>query len=380
LIKSLAWIDSGIIAFLVPKSFLLRQGYIKFRNSLLANASLLKIYDIGAKLFKNATNEVQIVIYQKNKNKEYNLQVYDYPKYPIITYLNQKFDNLRVCFNMECPLCLKAKKLYVYTYKRSCPFCGSNTFKLNRIRIKPNEKVIQLIERIEKVGDLNYLNPINFPKMIRGEEEKGLKLVKKKIRKNTDGSCIFISARNDFSYYQFDKNKSLNIEEIDDKNLKGTDYEYYKKPKLLIKHNNIMPEAIYTDETVCFSSSIYSLLHDDINELKFLCGVINSILTQFYCIYAINNQKDTTINLNQYMIRHLPIVKPHYEIKIKIAKKVDAIMKLLKINNGNSNQNVYRLLKEIDEIVFDLFALKENERKLIISKTENKIKRFKVYS
>ncbi|MFX1554178.1 MAG: TaqI-like C-terminal specificity domain-containing protein, partial [Promethearchaeota archaeon] len=376
LIKSLDWIDSGIIGFLVPKSFLLRQGYIKFRNNLLDNASILKIYDIGANFFKKATNEVQIVIYQKNKNQEYNLEVFDYPEYRIITYMNQRFDKLRVCFNIECPLSLKSRKLYVYTFKKICPYCGYITVDLNRIRIKPNEEVFKLIDKIENIGDLNYLNHVDFPKMIRGEEEKGLKLVRRKLRKNTYGSCFFISARNDFRYYAFKKNKSFNIEEIEAKILKGNNYEYYKKPKLLIKHNNIIPEAIYTEDRVCFTSSIYSLLHDDTNELKFLCAVLNSILIQFYCTYAINNQKDTTINLNQYMIRHLPIVKSNKEIKIKIAEKVDTIMNLLILNNGIANERTYQLLREIDNIIFNLYTISESEKDLIISKTKKQNKHF----
>lgn len=376
LIKSLDWIDSGIIGFLVPKSFLLRQGYIKFRNNLLENASVLKIYDIGAKLFKRATNEVQIFIYQKNQNQPYNLEVYDYPEYQIITYLNQKFDKLRVCFNIECPLSLKSKKLYVYTFKKTCPFCGLITVDLNRIRIKPNELLYQLIEKIENVGNLNYLNHVDFPKMIRGEEETGLKLVRRKLRKDINGSCFFLSARNDFSYYTFKKTKSFNLKELDSKILKGNDFEYYIKPKLLIKHNNIIPEAIYTEDRICFTSSIYSLLHDDTNELKFLCAILNSILIQFYCTYAINNQKDTTINLNQYMIRHLPIVKPNNEIKIKIAEKVDTISNLLIVNKGIANELTYQLLREIDDIIFNLYIISESERDLIISKTKNQIKHF----
>jgi len=33
-------------------------------------------------------------------------------------------------------------------------------------------------------------------------------------------------------------------------------------------------------------------------------------------------------------------------------------------------------LKEIDDIIFDLYSIKEHERKYIISKTKNQIKHF----
>ncbi|MCK4481379.1 MAG: Eco57I restriction-modification methylase domain-containing protein [Candidatus Lokiarchaeota archaeon] len=378
LIKALEWVTE-IVGFLVPKSFLLRQGYINFRSELLSKANILKIFDIGSKMFKSATNEVQIVLYEnKNGNKNRDLTIYNYPTTRIITYPNQRVDSLRICFNSNCPLSLNSKKIYVYTFLKNCPFCESDTIDLHRIRIKPDLKIFQLIEKIEKVGDINYLNPIGFPKMIRGEEENGLKFVKRKLRKDSKGSCFFISARNDFNYYTFKKYKSFNIEEINSKYLKGSNYEYYKRPKLLIKHNNIIPEALYTEDNVCFTSSIYSLLHSDIDELKYLCAILNSILIQFYCIYAINNQKDTTINLNQYMIRHLPIVKPNNKIRIQITEKVDFVSQILKDTNGKINEQISQTLRDIDDIILNLFSITETEKRLIISKVKNQLKQFEI--
>ncbi|MFX0037674.1 MAG: TaqI-like C-terminal specificity domain-containing protein, partial [Candidatus Hermodarchaeota archaeon] len=149
------------------------------------------------------------------------------------------------------------------------------------------------------------------------------------------------------------------------------------KPKLLIKHNNIIPEAIYSEENVCFTSSIYSLIHDDVAELKYLCAILNSILIQFYCIYAINNQKDTTINLNQYMIRHLPIVKSNGKIKNIIIKKVNEIYNLLYMNKGFINKDIYQIIRQIDDIIFNLYSIKKIERDLIISKTIAQINYFR---
>ncbi|MFX1379746.1 MAG: Eco57I restriction-modification methylase domain-containing protein [Promethearchaeota archaeon] len=378
LLKALNW-SNEVIGLLVPKSFLLRQGYIKFRNDFLSKANIIKIFDIGSKIFKRATNEVQIIIYE-NKTKYFkrDLTIYDYPKTKIISYQNQKVDSLNVCFNPRCPLCLKSKKLFVYSFAKKCPYCNSNTIELNRIRIKPNNEIYQLIEKIEINGDLNYLNPVDFPKMIRGEEEIGLKTVKSKIRPNLSGSCFFISARKDFNYFIFHKGRSFNIEELDPQILKGNEFEYYQNPKLLIKHNNIIPEAIYSEECVCFTSSIYSLLHNDTSELKYLCAIFNSALIQFYCIYAINNQKDTTINLNQYMIRHLPIIKPDNKIKNKVVERVDKIDKILQADGNPNLENFHQVLREIDNIIFSLYSLRENEVNLILSSICNQIKHFEI--
>lgn len=377
LMKALEW-SNGIIALLVPKSFLLRQGYIEFRRKLLSNASILKIFDIGSKLFKKATNEVQIVIYEnKTTNEEKNLNVYDYPNKQIIKYPKQDVDKLRICFNLNCPLCVKAKKLYVYTFENNCPYCGSETVKLNRIRIKTNNLLYQLINKIESKGDLNYLNHIKLPRMIRGEEDAGLKQVKAILNKDLKGSCYFINAKDDFRYYYIEKKRSFNIEEISDSVLKGNNYEYYKEPKLLIKHNNIIPEAIYTDENICFTSSVYSLLHEDVNELKFLCAILNSILIQFYCIYGINNQKDTTINLNQYMIRHIPIVAAKDGVKFDIVSKVDDIIDHMKNSMGQLNEDIGQPIKELDDMIFNLYSMTEKEQSIIKSHVKNQIEFFK---
>ena len=366
LIKALNWC-TGVIGLLIPKSFLLRQGYNEFRNEFLLKANILKIFDIGSKMFKNATNEVQMIFYEKKIDSfDKDLQIYDYPNRETITYKNQNVDSLRVCFNLECPVGLNSKKLYTYTFEKNCPYCASETIKLNRIRIKANNQIIKLIEKIERKGDLNYLNPKDFPKMIRGEENKGLIEVRRKLQNNQQGSCVFISARNDFRYYTFKKGKSLNIEEIDEKILKGNDYEFYLGPKLLIKHNSIIPETIYTEENVCFTSSIYSLKHKEIVELKYLCAVLNSRLIQFYCTYAINNQKDTTINLNQYMIRHLPIMKVNHQIKLQLAGIVDNINDLYK-RGITHRAKIQTLRGGIDDLIYELYSINKEEQKIILS-------------
>ena len=364
LLKLVYWSD-GVLSLLVPKSFLVRQGYIKFRKKFLSKVNILRIFDIGPNLFKKATNEVQIVIYEKKSGTNKNVKIFDYPNNEIITYPDQKFDSLRICYNLKCPMCENSKKIYAYTPLSKCPYCNAETLELNRIRIKPPREKYRLIEKIERIGDLNYLNVRNFPRMVRGEEDKGLKEVKRILRDNLRGTCYFINAKEDFKYYYIKKNKSFNIEEIEDKVLKGKNYEYYTSPKLLIKHNNIIPEAIFTKESVCFTSSIYSLLHDDINELKYLCAVLNSSLIKFYCTYGINNQKGTTINLNQYMIRHLPIIKPDEQVRNEIVIRVDKIIHALQERKGVVNDSINQMIEEIDGIIFDLYLITKEESLII---------------
>ncbi len=376
ILKAIMWTEK-VIALLVPKSFLLRQGYIKFRNNLLSKSNLLRIYDIGPNLFKKATNEVQIVIYEKRGNMSKDLRVYKYPNEEITSYKDQKVDSLRICFNEKCHLNDKAKKIFAYSFQKFCPYCSSETVLMNRIRIKANQEILELINKIEHSGDLNYLNIRDFPMMIRGEEAKGLKKIKKLIKNNLEGSCIYINAKEDFTYFYFKKRKSFDIDSISAKILKGNNYEYYMNPKLLIKHNNIYPQAVFTEEKVCFTSSIYSLLHADNDELKYLCAILNSILMQFYCRYAINNQRDTTINLNQYMIRHLPIIHCKKDLKQEIIDQVNNISKFFFRTNGKLTNETKQFVKEIDNLVFELYSITDQEKKTIIPTIKEQIEFFR---
>lgn len=379
LLKAINWSDR-IVAFLVPKSFLLRQGYITFRNSLLSKSNLLKIYDIGPNLFKAATNEVQIMIYEKKTNHFKDLRVYKYPNTEIILYKNQNVDTLRLCNNKDCYLSDKTRKVFVYTFERLCPYCSSKTLLMNRIRIKPTQFLLELLYKIEQKGDLNYLNIQDFPQMIRGEEASGLKIIKTLIEENLDNSCFFINAKEDFTYFYFHKEKSLDLKRINAEILKGNNFEYYTKPKLLIKHNSIYPQALFTVENVCFTSSIYSLLHSNVSELKYLCALLNSSLLQFYCMYGINNQKDTTINLNQYMIRHLPIIHCKPDIKQRINYRVEQISSEFSKNEGAVSEKVRQYVKEIDNIIFILYSISTKEKNVIISEAKKHIDFFhKIY-
>ncbi|MHA1782074.1 MAG: Eco57I restriction-modification methylase domain-containing protein [Promethearchaeota archaeon] len=374
--EAIKWCN-GIVGFLVPKSFLMRQNYFEFRNSLFRKINLLRLYDIGPKKFKNATNEVSILIFEPKSDKNRDLNIFIYPTKHVITYENQNFDSLRLCLNKDCLYNKKSRKFYVYTFSSLCPFCKESTHPLNRIRIKANKEILKIINKIEKNSDLNYLNFIDFPNMIRGEEDNGLRLIREIIEPNPFNDCIFLNAKTDLHYFYIKKVKSFDLYKISPELLKGTNYEYYVSPKLLIKHNSIFPEAAFTADKACFSSSIYSLLHDDLSELRFLCGIINSMLIQFYCLYGINNQKNTTINLNQYMIRHLPIKNVQRKIINNLSNLVDEITKEI----YNSNYHVTELIKNrillLNEAIFDIYEINKKERKIIYHEIKNHVNFYK---
>ncbi len=365
---------------LVPKSHLLRQKYTQVRNELLSSVGIYEITDIGSKQFIGATNEVQILFFHASRKYSDAIKItdlFDLEKriehQLTINKGETLVERLRICQNPDCKYYDGASSFYYYTTEERCPHCDAITLALNRIRIKATEDVYTLITKIENEGDINFLNTMDFPKMLRGEEESGLTLVREQLEDSQAHNCAFLSARDDFSYYYYTKTKSFDLENIPSSALKGDDYEYYTQPKLLIKHNSIVPVTIYTEESVCFSASIYSLLAGDNMILKYLSGLYNSILMQFYCTFGINNQKDTTINLNQYMIRHLPVVIPSTTNRSYIIERVEKLHDLFRDSEGELTNEIIQVLIDLDNTVFKIYDIEASEQSLIRSLVSSKI-------
>ena len=94
---------------------------------------------------------------------------------------------------------------------------------------------------------------------------------------------------------------------------------------------------------------------------------------QFYCLYGINNQENTTINLNQYMIRHLPIKNASPDQKKTLSEKVQNVINALLKSNGKLNGKIIQELRQIEGIIFELYEIDGNEREMIVSDIKNRI-------
>jgi hypothetical protein len=204
---------------------------------------------------------------------------------------------------------------------------------------------------------------------------KRVKLALTEIKPEAPNACGFLAARSDFSPFSLRPQRYFNLEEVQ---LQKEQRYYDAGPKLLLKHNSIIPEAAFTRAPMCFTAAVYSLLFPDENVLKYLCGILNSSLMRFYCIFGINNQSMVTMNLNQYMIRHLPIV-PYTQAGSQAGHIIDFV-EMLSQEDGcqdtNSGDEREKYLAELDDEVFTLYRLEESAE-LITQKATEALKTFR---
>ena len=77
------------------------------------------------------------------------------------------------------------------------------------------------------------------------------------------------------------------------------------------------------------------------------------------------------------MIRHLPIINAPSDLKKEISKLVQGVINSLLKSKGVYKKEILFKIKEIEELIFDLYDLESNERKMIVSDIGNRISLYK---
>ncbi|MEI0527157.1 Eco57I restriction-modification methylase domain-containing protein [Brachyspira intermedia] len=144
----------------------------------------------------------------------------------------------------------------------------------------------------------------------------------------------------------------------------GNDNKYItltKSPKLIIKGLNLLDCCIDESGNTIAGKTTLVVTAKDLNILKYLMAIINSSIIIFYLQQkypaASYNQG---ISFNPDMINNLPIPEADSKTKNKIVKLVDKIIEFKKQGQDTSD-----LEREVDEIVYYLYGLSEDEIRVI---------------
>jgi hypothetical protein len=73
------------------------------------------------------------------------------------------------------------------------------------------------------------------------------------------------------------------------------------------------------------------------------------------------------------MIRHLPIKNANPDYKKDLSEKVQTIIHFLIDNNGKLGGKTIHLLRDVDDLIFNLYDITDDERELIISTIKNQV-------
>ncbi len=137
------------------------------------------------------------------------------------------------------------------------------------------------------------------------------------------------------------------------------------KEKVLLRKTGNRLIATYDDSAMLPEQSLY-FTYDYKNNLspKYLLGLLNSkLLTWFYLNELVTNI-DSTPQLKNYDLDSMPIKMGTQREKEGIEGLVNKIIQLRK---NNFNSNTLEMEDQIDDLVFDLYGLTDEERKIVLS-------------
>jgi len=171
-------------------------------------------------------------------------------------------------------------------------------------------------------------------------------------------------------YYHYDKYAVYGELEI----IGGT-RDYNKQtitPRLLIRRTGSNLCATYSDKIELVESTIYILRSETLN-LKYVLGLLNSKLLTYYLTKKLitNSQGFPQILMGQ--LEQLPIVVVNDENQSNISSLVDQMLQTQKdSHNAKSEadkklyeQKISMIDKKIDELVYNLYGLTEEEIRIV---------------
>jgi len=338
--------EGGYLGFIIPNTILTHSSYKKMREKILNECIISKIYDLGKDVFQEATVETVVIVLKKEKNEaECNKNV---------------IQVCRVNNNDQTDY---------FNIKQSIFKSDS----LNRFILSSDKKVNVLIKKLKSksinLGTIyhgyNGINPGNK----RGEVVVNKK-INKKYKKVIDGKHIkryAIKWGGDWVLY--------------DRNI----LERARKEKIFLEKPKIMLQKIGTNLVASLDEDkLYALINTTIllkekgeYDPRYILALLNSKLLNFFY-----KEEFLGVQIKTEFLEILPICKINFSNK-KEKAKYDKLVKLadqmLKLNKKlqkldpimddkeykEIKEEIEKTDEEIDERIFELYGLGEEEIKII---------------
>jgi len=317
---------NGHFSFIIPNTFLRVTSYSESRKLLIKNHKIHDIYDFGNSVFDDAITTAIVLIASK------------------VTPFSNHYINI------------------------------NNNGKLNRIEqseiinsgfiisINSDERRQNLIQKLKSASiDLGELcEEMIFGVVITNNKDK--------VVGNTfhNGWKPFLEGKDIGAYFIKPVHTFLNY----DPTLlhrPRTKKIFEAEEKLLFQRitGGLHPLKVAYDNSKCYNKESINnviLKSDCLYEYKFILGLVNSRLINWFYTNQFTNESKLTVNLSKEYLSQIPIVEAPLFKQIKI---IDLVEKVLKVKEEDFNANYDLLKNQIDQLVYQLYNLTEEEIKIV---------------
>jgi hypothetical protein len=324
--------QEGVLAYVIPKSITFVESWKKTRDLIYKKNRLLVLIDI-TKAFENVKLEQIILICQKTKNGSYFYKTGDF------------WDGyIRINTKIKTEIADKLEILPLYTDEIKMGIL--NKLLENSVKLYTISKTFRGLPYQNKISEDGY--PI-----LRG--------------KNINKYLI---------YRELDKVQLTKSE------LNSPKVKQLMKPKIIsqriVAHvmnpfDRIVIMATYDKKGfLTLDTVMNTFLTDNSFSYEYILGILNSRLAEWFYYWFVYNRAIRTMDFDESYIGKLPIKKITYQnqpIADQIIHKVDEILSLTQSEDYETDtskqKKVKELEKEIDELVYKLYNLTEEEIKII---------------
>lgn len=390
--------ENGTLSYIAPNNWLTTAGGKKMRNHIMKETIIKEFIDFGDYMvFENASQQTMVFLLEKNKEKNI-----------IKICFSKILFNKEVLVDLEKFLLKNKSDNYVYyisNIDRKKYIEDSNIVFLNNIidtitsKIKLQEnfkfsadeitngihphhaivtkKMLEQLKNNYKIGDgIFVLTDNEIKKLSLNENEKKLLkplyeselLTKYTYKKDNHKYIIYTdSSFKDISQmkeYPILKKHLDNFKEVitsDNKPYglhRARKEEFFTENKIVSLRKTSEPYFCYLDKPSYFMAEFYILKTDRIN-MKYLTGLLNSKLVAFWLRYM-GKMQGSNYQIDKEPLMNIPLKIADENTENKIIDLVDEIIELKKLN-----KDTQYLEDKIDEMVYGLYELTEEERELI---------------
>ena len=317
---------NGINAFIVPKALTFASNWEEIRNLLYDDFS--HIIDCG-RAWSYVLLEMIIFLRQK--------------QIPTKTYLNaflNKDGALQNIFTIEKTQC-KTFGFYLNDLEKEKLDLG--------LKIKKNNQ-FSLADCGENIwGDVFYSH-------IKSSEADFIVLGGKEIQRYfINGEKGYISKEIKTSNKANIKNNSVLVQRL---------IAHIEKPYLHIKMTGTIPLGINLSRYKIVNTIHQIICNKDISN-RYILGLLHSKFLNWYCYYFVFAKAIRSFQLSNEMAKRIPIPKINKQNEKLVNQIIALVDKILESKAKDSTTNTFTLESQIDNLVYQLYNLSDNEIRII---------------
>lgn len=325
----------GLSSFIVPNTFLSAKTYTKLRELILSNFHIEELYDLGLNVFDGVTVENIVFRFIKKNILEKTTIKIQRNRFADINNPSESYEiNIKKTYDAE-----KAFNIY--------------------LKKGVNEFIIKLRDKTTLLGEIAYctvgINTGYIKSQMTANEK--LDITYHKMLNGKDIGPYLIKWPG--QWIKYDKVFVDNFGELG----RALPPEYiFIEPKILVQRTRRGMErklvCCYDDEQYYNLNRISNIVVRDLNwSVKYIIALLNSKVLDYYFNKVFNEYEVKPLHLAQLPIKRIPLDAQQPFISL-----VDQILAAKKADPA-ADTSAWEA--EIDELVFDLYGLTEDEKELV---------------